>query len=102
MPSRWRVMTDLRSPEHTPADALIREDELVPADDTIIGRAFAWSLAVFAVIGAIVGATVWLLSRAPLVKSAAPSAFIPPRTLVIGVAKIPSIPFADVMQEAGV
>src|SRR6267142_5193182 len=95
-------MTDLRSPERAESDALIREDELVPADDTIIGRAFAWSLAVFAVIGAIVGATVWLLSRAPVVTPASPSAFVPPRALVIGAATIPSIAFADVTLEAGI
>jgi len=41
----------------------IPDEELVAEDDTIIGKAFLWSLLVFVVIGAGIGVTIWQIGK---------------------------------------
>ncbi|MCH9002280.1 MAG: hypothetical protein IIC02_06875 [Planctomycetes bacterium] len=48
-------------------------DEFVAADDTVIGRAFRWSVVVIAVLVIVVGAGVWAFRR--------PAAVAPPQVL---------------------
>src|SRR5262245_8992946 len=95
-------MTDLRTPEEIGNDELVREDELVPADDAIIGKAFRWSLVVFVAIGAGIGGVMWSLGRKPVAEPIKPAAFVPPKPQDSPAAKLPVIPFKDITQEAGI
>ncbi len=51
-------------------DESVPPEELVPEDDTIIGRAFRWSLVVLAVVGLVIAGVLWVASR--------PEAIAPP------------------------
>ena len=89
--------------EEPPSERLPDEDELVPADDTIIGVAFKWSLIVILLIGAGVGGA-WLVSR-----SSTPESVVidrgpvkPPDPLTQNVADQPSVHFTDVTGSGGV
>jgi len=79
------------------------EGELVPADDTIIGNAFRWSIAVIAALGLLCGA-VYLLSRGvPVEKKVVERAPVEaPRELDQTQAEMPSVVFTDISQRAGI
>jgi hypothetical protein len=77
------------------------ESELAHEDDTVVGRAFRWSLAVLAVLAAAGAAAYWLATRpkpAPPPQVAGVKAPEVARTAVIA----PTIRFTDVTTEAGV
>ncbi len=94
-------MSDLRTPEDAAGDEPLREDELVAADDTIIGKAFLWSLLVFVVIGSAVGAMAWMMNR-PVVMVAKPSnPYVPPQAIQ-SASVAPEVSFTDVTKEAGI
>ncbi len=76
-------MSDPEIPAPPPATL---EEELVPEDDTIIGRAFVWSLIIFAAIGLVTGVGLWLVSR--------PADVLPP-TPAVAVQPLPRMPTAD-------
>lgn len=95
-------MTDLRTPEEIDPDGMIREDELVPADDSIIGRAFLWSMLVFVVIGVAIGGVMWSLGRKPVVEAIKPATFVPPKSIDAPNASLPAIPFVDITEETGI
>src|SRR5687767_4474541 len=94
-------MTDLRTPENMQADEVIGEEELVAADDTIIGKAFLWSLAVFALIGLGIAGLYWTLSRTEPVITHKPAAFVPPRVIDVP-ASAPLVKFTDITRGAGI
>ena len=48
-----------------PTDRQGHDDELVPEDDTIIGKAFRWSLAVIAVLAVGIVGVLWLMREEP-------------------------------------
>jgi hypothetical protein len=77
------------------------EQELVPADDAIIGRAFRWSLLVMVVIAAAAAVTAWLVTRPDVKPPPAPA----PRAEAIArrpVARPPTVVFTDITAEAGI
>lgn len=94
-------MTDLRTPENTPVDEVIDEDELVAADDRIIGRAFRWSLLVFVIIGGCIAAVMWTLNRPQPVVVREARAFVPPRVIDIP-ATPPMVSFTDITSGSGI
>lgn len=76
------------------------DDDLVPEDDRIIGRAFRWSLVVIAVLMA-AGAMGFYIARRPgdvepvtAIQASAPEEVVP--------LEAPPVPFIDVTQEAGI
>jgi hypothetical protein len=78
-----------------------RIEELVPEDDRVIGRAFAWSLIVIGVLGVGVGAGIWIATR----PRAAPVLALPQRPAPlapVAAAEPPEIPFRDVASASGV
>jgi hypothetical protein len=79
-----------------------RDEEEVPADDAIIGRAFRWSLGVIALLGA-AGAGVWYFTR-PAPKSEPVRAITThtPEKLAPPTAGVPAVRFTDVTAAAGI
>jgi hypothetical protein len=79
------------------------EGELVPEDDTVIGRAFRWSLAVIAVVAVLCGVA-WFLSReAPVVEKVVEREPVEaPRELDQTQAEMPNVVFIDITQRAGI
>ncbi|MHC4219691.1 MAG: CRTAC1 family protein [Planctomycetota bacterium] len=76
-------------------------NQLEPPDDRIIGRAFRWSLAVIAVIAAVVAVTVWLVTRPEKLPppAAAPRAeAVPRRADVVP----PTVVFTDITTDSGI
>lgn len=94
-------MTDYRTPEAAPVDELVNEDELVAADDTIIGRAFLWSLAVFVAIGGIVAMMVWMLNRSEKAAARPVPAFVPPQ-FIASENHPPAVHFIEITSGAGI
>ncbi len=77
------------------------EEDFVPADDTVIGKAFRVSLAVIAAVVA-VAALLFYLARRP--QEAAPEQVIETAApeVVVQAAEAPPIRFTDVTAEAGI
>ncbi|MCH2140915.1 MAG: VCBS repeat-containing protein, partial [Phycisphaerales bacterium] len=78
------------------------KDEFGIRDDAIIGRAFLWSLLVFAFIG-VVGIGMWLIlsgeaEKAPEIIEKKVTA---PRSLIADVEAIPEVTFTDVTDKSG-
>ncbi|HXI02266.1 MAG TPA: CRTAC1 family protein [Candidatus Saccharimonadales bacterium] len=81
----------------------IPEEELVPEDDTIIGRAFRWSLVVICILAAAVAVGIFLSRRAPAepqVVERGPVQAPPP--LQEAGAEVPQVRFTDITKEAGI
>jgi hypothetical protein len=90
-------MTDARQLGTEPVD----ERDLVPVDDTIIGRAFRWSLAVLGVLAVAVAVAIWAARRPEPPPPAAPA----PQARAV--ARHPDVSpptalFTDVTAEAGI
>jgi hypothetical protein len=87
------------TPVVEPEDAHL--DELVAADDTVIGRALRWSaIAAVILVGGIAG-TVWYMKR----PTAAPPVVIPeviPAQQVVAAADPPTVGFTDITVQAGI
>ncbi len=94
-------MTDLKTPENLREDEVVGEEELVPADDAIIGKAFRWSLLVFLILGCGIGGMVWLLNRPEVVVAQPARAFVPPKVIDVPAAA-PVVGFTDITAEAGI
>jgi hypothetical protein len=77
------------------------QEQLVPEDDAIIGRAFRWSLAIFAVVGAALASLVLVLRRAPELPPAKEAVYVPPR-VAEREAVPPPVWFTDVTHQAGI
>ena len=87
-------------PSPTSSQALLEED-LVPEDDTIIGRAFLWSLVLFAAIGLVGGGALWLFNRPQDTPPPTPAVSVPPVPRV-PTADPPDVTFTDIATGAGV
>ncbi|HVY68438.1 MAG TPA: VCBS repeat-containing protein, partial [Verrucomicrobiae bacterium] len=77
-------------------------EELVQTDDAVIGRAFRWSAAIFAIIAVAATGVVLVLKR----KAPAPPPKVTKLTAPVAAAnvtvEIPAVKFADVTEAAGV
>lgn len=83
-------------------DDFLEEEELVPEDDAIIGRAFRWSLLIIGVIGlAVIGIIVVGSERAPgeVVRAVDTRT---PDALVQALDGVPEVVFRDITRESGV
>jgi hypothetical protein len=92
---RWRdVVADRNRPR--------RGDELVPADDAVIGRAFRWSLLAIAVV-AVVAFSAWTLTRqGPADDEVLAKEIETIPDLDRPIAEAPEVRFTDVTEEAGI
>jgi hypothetical protein len=88
--------------EHGPQEPAPDED-LVPADDTVIGKAFRWSLVVLAAAAALILAVVWLGRENAAVEEVVDRQPIAaPAPLASDVPDLPAVPFTDITQAAGI
>jgi len=79
------------------------EDEFVPEDDRVIGRAFRWSLALIGLVAVLVVAVLFLRREPETAPTVVDRGTIEaPRTLDQSRPEIPDVPFADVTREAGI
>jgi len=79
------------------------EEELVPADDAIIGRAFRGSLAVIAIAAVLVGAALLFTRDQPVVEQIVERSPVEaPRQLDQTQARMPEVAFVDIAQRAGI
>src|SRR2546425_10321711 len=89
----------MNNPPPPPSD---EHEELVHADDTIIGKAVRWSLVVGAAVAVVVIGFIFIVKRKPappprrVTQLSAPTAPANPKT------EIPTATFTDITQEAGV
>ncbi len=78
-----------------------REDDLVPEDDAIIGKAFRWSILAFICIGAAVGVTIWSIRQKPAPPPPRETTFVAPQR-VVRAAEAPNVKFTDITADAGI
>jgi hypothetical protein len=78
------------------------EEELVYADDTVIGRAFRWSILAGIVIALLVVGIIWYAKRKPAAGPAKVTSLTAPVAPQRAAAEMPSVKFADVTKEAGI
>ena len=76
-------------------------DELVAADDAVIGHAFRWSVVVIAVLVIVVGAGVWAFRRPDAVAPPQVLDVVPPET-VDHDATAPKVTFTDITEASGI
>jgi hypothetical protein len=79
----------------------VREEELVPEDDAVIGRVFRWSLVVFVAVGAIVAGVVLWVGRKEAKPPSKPPAFSPPIPAEDAL-DAPRVAFTDVTEASGI
>lgn len=79
----------------------MEEEELVPADDSVIGRAFRRSVVLIVILLVIAGSSFWWLSRPPKALPTVVTTFTPPQKIATD-AKPPTVRFTDVTREAGI
>jgi len=77
-------------------------EELVHADDTIIGKAIRWSLVAGLVIAAVVIGFVFIAKRKPAPPPPRVTQLRAPATPAKSMAEIPTAQFTDITQEAGI
>lgn len=94
---------NLKEPENEIRDSQLPggDEEWVPEDDAIVGKAFRWSLVVFLVIGAGVGATVWQLRKAPPTAPVKTNVFVMPKEVEKAV-EAPDVKFTEITEQSGI
>lgn len=78
------------------------EEEVVYADDAVIGRAFRWSAIAVVILALVGGGAAFLMRRPKPVDVVVQKAVEPPRELVQDTAKVPAVRFTDVTEASGV
>jgi len=79
------------------------EEEWVPEDDTVIGRAFRWSLVAIVAVATAVAAGLWLTREPPATAAVVERAPVEaPPPLEQADVRMPDVPFVEVTREAGV
>lgn len=78
------------------------EESDVPQDDAVIGRAFRWSVAVFAAIAVVAGGIAVYVNRPKEVAPDKVKSLVLAKTRDRVEVEIPEIPFVDVTKEAGI
>src|SRR2546425_9081289 len=81
---------------------LDREDETAHLDDTVIGRAFRWSLAGLALLCVVVAGTVVYARRKPAPIAPKLTTLSAPAAVARVEAEIPTVKFTDVTAASGV
>ena len=79
-----------------------QEDELVHADDSVIGNAARWSLVVLVIAALLIGGTVFILKRKPAPPTPQITKLNAPVVRETPAAEIPTAKFADITKEAGI
>ncbi|HMC26527.1 MAG TPA: VCBS repeat-containing protein, partial [Verrucomicrobiae bacterium] len=92
---------DSSKPKSSPSAVLEREDETAHLDDTVIGRAFRWSIAGLALICVIVAGSVVYARRKPAPVAPKLTTLSPPAAATRFEAEIPMAKFTDVTAAAG-
>jgi hypothetical protein len=77
------------------------EEEWVPADDTVIGKTFWWSLVVLAGIAVVIGLSLYLTRQPAQVKPEQVITATVPEA-VVQVLEAPMVRFVDITREAGI
>ncbi len=89
--------------ERPPVPPHLEEEELVAADDRLIGIAFRWSLAAIAVVAIVVASVVWWVNRPsgtePPIIEKDPGAML---GLESPAAVLPRVAFTDITTDAGI
>jgi hypothetical protein len=78
------------------------EEELVYADDAIIGKAIRWSLVLVVVLGVLFGGVVLILKHKPAPPPAQVTQLAAPVAPEHSDTQIPSVKFTDITKEAGI
>src|SRR6185436_17752360 len=87
---------------NTPPPPPDEHEELVHADDTIIGKAVRWSLVSGTVIAAVVIGFIFIVKRKPAPPPPRVTQLSAPTARDDSKAEIPTAKFTDITQEAGV
>jgi hypothetical protein len=94
---------DTRDEATQEAELHSEEEEFVPEDDAIIGRAFRWSLAVIAVAAVLVTVALFAMREKPVVEAVVERAPVQaPRQLDQTQARMPDVAFVDLAQNSGI
>ncbi|HXV76485.1 MAG TPA: CRTAC1 family protein [Candidatus Polarisedimenticolaceae bacterium] len=84
-------------------DRTTPEEEWVPEDDAVIGKAFRWSMLVGAILVLVVLATLWSLRERPEVETFVDSGPVAvPQALRQETAGMPTVAFTDITERAGI
>lgn len=83
-------------------DSSAPESELAPEDDTIIAKAFWWSIAVFAIVGLAIGGVLYFRRGETPQEVIVEHDTDPPAPLVTTEIPFPDAPFRDITTEAGI
>jgi hypothetical protein len=94
---RTDVQAELDAHTLEPVD----DQDLVPADDVVIGKAFRWSLLVAGALVAVVAFSIWIANHQAPTAPPVEAVFIPPHAIE-QVADPPRVEFTDVTAEAGI
>ncbi|MCZ6793418.1 MAG: CRTAC1 family protein [Planctomycetota bacterium] len=99
-------MTNEPAPEESQEEQVaergtLEEGELVSVDDRVISTFFWWSLAVFALVGGVVGLVVYLSTREPPQTVVEERPFVPPKE-PLRTARPPTVRFTDITVAAGI
>ncbi|MHB8523270.1 MAG: CRTAC1 family protein [Limisphaerales bacterium] len=95
-------MNDHPPNKDKPSAAPDETGELAHYDDTIIGRAFRWSLVVFLVLAAMIGGVIYVLQRKPPTPPAKMTQLAAPVAPKRQQAEIPVARFTDITAAAGI
>ena len=79
----------------------IPDEEFVPVDDVIIGKAFRFSIAVVVLVGGGIAAGIWALRRPRIVPPPVETTIAPPQVMNLA-AEAPHVRFTDVTDQAGI
>ena len=98
--SRAPITSQVGSSPAAPID----DEDLVPVDDAVIGRAFRWSLGLLVVLGVIGGLVAYLATRETPVATIEPVKPTAPNQFDGGAAgeAVPAMTFTDITSESGV
>jgi enediyne biosynthesis protein E4 len=80
----------------------IESEDLVHADDAVIGRAFRWSAVALLVLGLAAGGVYWKLSRKPAAPPSKVTAISAPVAAQASAVEIPEMKFTDITASSGI
>jgi hypothetical protein len=87
---------------NTPNPPPEEQEDLVHADDAIIGHAVRWSLIAVFALAVVVGGTVFVLKRKPAAPAAQITRLAAPVTAARAQAEVPKVKFTDITEASGI